>query len=177
MKAAMTGYDRVSRVNHWVLAALMIGMLIMGFYVFKVLPDGPDKGALVGVHKSLGVLVLMLGSWRVAWRLRQGFLPDGQVGWQARLAHWAHRLLLAGIVVMPVSGLGLSFFGGRETGVFGVVTIPAGPKIELVAGLASAVHGAFALVLVLTLALHVLGAMKHALYDRDGTMARMAPKL
>lgn len=88
MKAAMTGYDRVSRVNHWVLAALMIGMLIMGVYVFRVLPAGLDKGALVGMHKSLGVLVL-----------------------------------------------------------------------------------------VLALVLHVLGAMKHALYDRDGTMARVAPKL
>ena len=60
MKAAMTGYDRVNRVNHWVLAALMIGMLIMGVYVFRVLPAGPGKGALVGVHKSLGVLVLVL---------------------------------------------------------------------------------------------------------------------
>ena len=173
MRAEMTSYDRVSRINHWVVALLMIGMLIMGIYVFKIMPNGPDKGAMVGVHKSVGLLVLMLGSWRVAWRLRQGFLPSLHAGWQARLAHGVHSLLLAGIVVMPVSGLLMSYFGGRETGFFGLFTIPAGPKITLLNEIGHVAHGVFAMLMIASVLLHVLGAVKHAVMDRDGTMARI----
>ncbi|MBD3765988.1 MAG: cytochrome b/b6 domain-containing protein, partial [Rhodobacterales bacterium] len=38
---------------------------------------------------------------------------------------------------------------------------------------AGAAHGLFAWVLIGAIALHVAGALKHALIDRDGTLARM----
>ncbi|MGX9350614.1 cytochrome b [Shimia sp. W99] len=177
MRLSEQVYDRVSRINHWGIALLMIAMLVMGIYVFKIMPDGPDKGALVGLHKSFGLLILMLGSWRVAWRLRQGFLPSLHGGWQARLAHVIHWLLLAGIVVMPVSGLLMSYFGGRETGFFGLFTIPAGPKIGLLNEIGHIAHGLFAMLMIAAVLLHVLGAVKHALMDRDSTMARMTGRI
>ncbi|MEP2531026.1 cytochrome b [Shimia sp.] len=173
MTGVGTAYDRVSRINHWVVALLMIGMLILGIYVFKVLPRGPDKGALIGLHKSIGLLVLVLGSWRVAWRLKQGFLAALHSGWQEKLANLVHWVLLAGIVVMPLSGLAGSYFGGRATGFFGLFTIPAGPKIGWIDSLAHGVHGAFAMIMIAAILLHVLGALKHALIDRDATKARM----
>jgi len=171
-------YDRISRLGHWVLAALMIAMLGFGIYLEQAVPPGPERGALMGLHKSVGVLVLMLGGLRVVWRLRQGFLPEAGHApfWQATLAKAVHYVLLAGIVVMPLSGLVGSYFGGRATSVFGLFSLPAGPKIEWLGDLAYGIHGAGAVVLIAGILLHVAGALKHHFIDRDTTLLRMVGK-
>ncbi|CUH53512.1 cytochrome b [Shimia marina] len=167
-------YDRVSRWNHWIVAILMIGALAFGFYVFRVVPRGPGKGELIGFHKALGLLILMLGVWRVGWRLRQGFIEPLHRGWQHVMAGLAHWVLLAGIVVLPLSGVLGSLFGGRGIGFFGLFTVPAGPEIDWVSDAAYAVHEITALAMVAAVALHIAGALKHQFLDRDGTLARMA---
>lgn len=168
-------YDLISRLNHWGIALLIIGMLIFGFYIEFVVPRGPEKGALFGIHKSIGVLVLILGSWRVLWRLMQGFKSD--IGtppkWQSFLAKLVHWILLVGIIVMPLSGLMGSIFGGRAVEVFGWFTIPAATKVESISGLAYQIHGMFAFLMVAAIALHIAGALKHQIVDKDRTMARM----
>ncbi|MGR3713744.1 MAG: cytochrome b [Shimia sp.] len=177
MAQQLTTYDRVSRLNHWVVALLMIGMLIFGFYVFRAVPSGPEKGALIGIHKAVGLIVLVLGSWRVVWRLRQGFVKSLQNGWQDKAAHLAHWVLLAGIVVMPVTGVVGSFFGGRAIDFFGVFTIPAVPKVEWLSGAAYQVHVIMAFALVATVIAHVAGAIKHHVFDKDDTMKRMVGRV
>lgn len=170
-----TTYDPVSRYAHWGIAVAMIGMIAMGIYIFKVMPPGADKGALIGLHKSVGVLVLLIGGWRVTRRLKLGFLPTASPApkWQDLTARMVHWVLLAGIVVMPLSGLLGSFFGGRATPIFGVTVLPAGPKIEMLNSLAFAIHGLFVPLTIAALALHILGALKHHLIDRDATLLRM----
>lgn len=168
-------YDILSRLNHWGIAILMIGMLIFGFYIEFLVPRGPGKGELFGIHKSIGVIVLLLGSWRVLWRVVQGFKED--IGtppkWQSAIAKLVHWILLVGIIVMPLSGLVGSIFGGRAVSVFGWFTIPAATKIEAISGFAYQVHGMFALLMVGAIAIHFFGALKHQIIDKDATMARM----
>ncbi|MFY0660977.1 MAG: cytochrome b [Shimia sp.] len=172
MSAGMLVYDRMSRANHWVVALLVIGLLASGVALDMVL-EGAAKAPVRNVHKAVGLLALGLGSWRVIWRLRQGFLAPLHHDWQARVAHWAHVILLVGIIAMPVSGVVMSYFGGHSIGFFGLFTIPGGPKVEWINGLAGTVHGVMGKVMIATVLLHVLGAVKHVVIDRDGTMARM----
>ena len=47
------------------------------------------------------------------------------------------------------------------------------PKSDDVAHMAGAVHGVSAWVIYITVGLHVLGALKHAVVDRDGVLSRM----
>lgn len=171
-------YDFLSRLNHWVLAVLMIAMLGFGIYLEQAVPPGPERGALMGLHKSFGLLVLLLGSLRVVWRLRQGFPADaGQMpAWQSWMAKAVHWILMAGIIIMPVSGLVGSFFGGRATGFFGLFTLPAGPKVEWLSSLAHVAHGLGGMVLIVAVLLHVVGALKHHFVDKDITMLRMVGK-
>ncbi|SFK57736.1 cytochrome b [Shimia haliotis] len=172
MAQEITGYDRVSRYNHWVVAVLMIGLLASGLALDMFLADAA-KGPVRNVHKAVGVIVLVLGVWRVGWRLMQGFAAPLHKDWQAKAAHWAHVILLVGIVVMPVSGVVMSYFGGHSIGVFGLFTIPAGPKIAVLNEIGGAVHSVMGKVMIATVLLHVVGAIKHVVIDRDGTMARM----
>ena len=167
-------FGLASRLNHWVIAVTMIGMLISGL----VMAHGPFELEIVGAirdwHKPIGVLVLDYGLWRIGWRVGQGFPKAASVmpRWQAvtsRLTHWA---LLATVLVMPISGIAMSFYNGRAVSAFGLI-IPAQDKIERIANAAGSAHHFAAFALIGLLALHVGAALKHHLIDRDSTLRRM----
>jgi len=167
-------YGAVSRVNHWVLAALMIAMLGSGLTVEYVPLAQAVSGLLRDWYKALGVTVLGLGLWRVSWRLVQGFQQDNGAGpaWQARVAKAMHWALLAAIVVMPMSGLLMTLFAGRSIAVAGF-TIPAAPQVDWLAQAAGSVHALGGITLTVLVVGHVLAALKHHLLDRDDTLSRM----
>ncbi|MFZ1470604.1 MAG: cytochrome b/b6 domain-containing protein [Paracoccaceae bacterium] len=58
-------FGLVSRLNHWVIAVAMIGMLISGL----VMAYGPFDREIVGAirdwHKPVGGLVLGYGLWQI----------------------------------------------------------------------------------------------------------------
>ena len=63
-------YTRMAMLLHWLLAAIVIGMLSLG-YILGEMSRGPTKDFYVGLHKSFGVLALMLVLLRIGWRLRR----------------------------------------------------------------------------------------------------------
>lgn len=167
-------YGCISRLNHWTLAALMIAMLLSGLALGYLPLAEAVAATLRDWHKALGVGVLALGLWRVGWRLVHGF-PGGGVrtpACQALAAKAAHGALLAAIVLMPLSGLAMTLFAGRPIEL-GVLTIPSGPELAWLAGLAREVHEIGGPALAGLVALHVAAALKHHLVDRDGTLRRM----
>ncbi len=168
-------YDAVSRVNHWIVAAAMIGMLGLGLYLEYGGLERDAKSPLLNLHKATGVLVLLYGVWRVGWRLVRGFPTPASAmpAWQESAAKTAHWILLMGILAMPVSGLLRSLYRGRAVDVFGVFTIPAPEKIEWISTVGAAVHTYLGYVLVAVVLAHVGAALKHHLIDRDSTLVRM----
>lgn len=88
-----TSYGITSRINHWVSAIAMIGMLGLGLYLEFGGLEREAKGPLMGIHKAVGVLVLHFGVWRVTWRVLKGFpKPASRMpAWQetaSKIAHW-----------------------------------------------------------------------------------------
>ena len=167
-------YGLVSRVNHWVVGLVMLGMLGSGLALEYLSIARETSGAIMGWHKAVGVMVLIYGAWRVLWRLLEGF-PEAasrMPAWQERTAAATHWLLLAAVILMPLSGLLMSLFGGRPVETFGF-TIPSPGEIEWLSRLAGEVHGIAGLALVALLVLHVGGALKHHFVDRDATLRRM----
>lgn len=167
-------YGLVSRVNHWLIAAGMIGMIATGLFLAYGPMNPQELGPIRDWHKAVGVVVLAYGLWRVGWRLAQGFPKTAAAmpTWQeaaSRVAHWG---LLGSILVMPVSGIVMSVYGGRAVNAFGLV-IPAQQRVEWIAGAAGLVHHYAAWLLVGLLALHIGAALKHHVIDRDTTLRRM----
>ena len=85
-----------------------------------------------------------------------------------------HIALLAAIAVLLVSGPLAVWSGGRAINVFDWFAIPSpiGEMPALHKALEIA-HGFAAKAMLFSLAAHVLAALKHALFDRDGTLWRM----
>lgn len=176
MQDKSTTYSTVGRVNHWLVAVVVIGLLAAGWTLYLDVLDREAARNLRDMHKAIGVCVLAFGIWRVGYRLVCGF-PE-RVGtapsWQAISARIAHYILLAGILVMPVSGLARGYFAGRGTDVFGLFSIPgAAVENEVLSNLGSATHFFAGLLVTMVLALHILAALKHHFVDRDTTLVRM----
>ncbi|MFN7054006.1 cytochrome b [Hyphomonas sp.] len=169
-------YGGVSRANHWIGALLFAGVLSVGFYLAYSGIEGPDRRSLMGMHRATGTVLLLFALWRVIWRLRQGFPSplDGVPAWQvifARITHWG---LIACMLAMPLSGVFMmSLLGGRGIDIYGLFTIPPILEIEGIRPIGRQVHGIVAFTFVGLIGLHILGALKHLLIDRDGTVQRM----
>lgn len=171
----MTTYNLVSRINHWVLAILFMGMLGFGFYLAYGGLEVPQKLPLIGTHKAIGVIVLLLALWRVGYRVLQGFAePVADMPKAQEVASkTSHIVLLSGIIAMPLPGLVLALYSGFPTDVFGIFTLPAVDKVDRITAGARTVHRIAAYLITVTLALHIAAALKHDVIDRDRTLTRM----
>ena len=168
-------YDPLTRFNHWLTALVMIGMISFGLYLENADLTRDARGQLMGLHKSVGSVFLIYAIWRVGYRAQQGFPPPlaSTPKWQRVSARFVHLLLLFGIVSMPASGLIMTLFKGRPVDIFGLLTIPAFEKNELLAGIGHVMHGIGANVLIAAIGLHILAALKHHIIDKDLTLSRM----
>lgn len=162
---------------HWSTAIIMIAVIAVGLYMGDM-PRGPDKGEMIGLHKSLGVIAFVFAAVRLLWRKKEGAIPAiaEMPRWQEIVAKSVHHLLMLATILMPVSGIMMNTGGGRALNVFGLELIAAGDKIEWLGDLGGTLHHVTADVLLAVLALHVLAALKHEVIDKDGTIRRMLGK-
>jgi cytochrome b561 len=169
-------YTGPAIVLHWLLALMIVGAFGVGIYMHE-LPVSPSRLKLYNYHKWAGVTILVLSALRLLWRL--GHKPPADVampGWQAAVAHGTHGALYALFFIVPLVGWAYSSAAGFPIVWFGVLPLPDFVPVDK--ALAAAIkpwHERSAWLMALLVALHLAGAIKHQLIDRDGLMDRMRP--
>jgi len=168
-------YTRTAQALHWLMAALLIGLVALGLYMHG-LPLSPLKLQLYSYHKWAGVTAFLLVLARLAWRAthRPPDLPAGTSQAVRRAAQVGHRLLYALMLAVPLSGWLMSSAKGFQTVWFGVLPIPDLVAKDAVLGdLLRAVHEYLNLTLIVVASVHVLAALKRQFVDRTAILARM----
>ncbi len=166
-------YSRTAIVLHWLLALLITLTTAIGWRMMLIEHE-PGAEVFFDLHRSIGLVIATLVVVRVLWRLthRPEPLPPGPA-WNSRLASITHGLLYVLMVALPTTGyLGASF---TKSGVkwFGLATPRwAQPNHDL-AEQFFGIHGILLWTLVVLVALHSLGGLKHLLVDRDHVFHRM----
>lgn len=72
MTSETKGYDRTSRVLHWSVAAIVIGLFASGFWMVDLSYYSSWYRTAPFWHKSVGVLLFLMMGYRVLWRLLNG---------------------------------------------------------------------------------------------------------
>lgn len=174
LKNTPDSYGLVSRANHWLSAFLVIAAIAIGIYMGE-LPKGEEKFELVGLHKSLGVGILMLMLLRLAW-LKLSPNPE-QISnnkFEHILGHSVKGLLYLALLLMPISGWIMSNAGGHEVSFFQFFTLPTlVEENHDLHEIAEGFHAFFGWSLIAIIALHIAGALKHHLVYKDNTLKRM----
>jgi cytochrome b561 len=168
-------YTRTAIALHWLIAVAVVVQFCWGWWMQGIPKQPPGvRVDAYNLHKSIGLTLLALMTVRLLWRWRHpapAFPPMPK--WQAGLAHVVHGLLYAVLFVHPLSGYLGSVFSGYPVKLFGM-TLPAwGSNDPALKSFFSASHLMTSWVLLVAVALHVAGALKHALVDRDGLLSRM----
>jgi cytochrome b561 len=170
-------YTITAATLHWLIAALVLVMIVLGWSMQAIpkIPVGPRVNAF-NLHKSIGLTVLALMVLRTAWRATHPApaLP-AMPAWQSRMARTVHVLLYICLFVQPLSGYLGSAFSGYPVKLYGIVLPAWAPHNEALKDAMSVVHLVDSVILVTAVALHLAGAMKHALIDRDRLLRRMWP--
>ena len=159
-------YGLISRLLHWVMAVLIVGLFALGLYMMSLDYTNPWSTTAPMLHLGFGVLTAILLIIRLAWRLLNT-RPDitGKL-WQRHTALWVHRAFYILIATIVLSGYLITTADGKALSVFGWFTIPATvhgyPNQEDIAGLVHEISSYICIVLVV---IHSLAAIKHYLFD------------
>jgi cytochrome b561 len=167
---------------HWLGAVAVILMLFIGLQADWAgeAGDRARRAEIMGWHISVGVTVaaLLIARVIVHYATKQP-APVPQPRPLMIISKAVHHLLLLAIVLLFISGPMAVWSGGRALNVWGVLSIP-GPFAERNDGiheLAETIHAVGRYMLYALIPLHVLGALKHLVIDRDETFRRMLAPL
>lgn len=176
-------FGGVAKVFHWLTALLILTMIPLGivaqYWPYDTSEALAFKADLFSLHKTLGLLTFAVALLRIIWAFvqpRPALLPTGSRV-QTFAAETVHFALYAALVLVPLSGW---VHHAASTGFapiwwpFGQ-TLPFVPESVAVADAFAGLHFVFNIVLVVSLALHIGGALKHHMIDGDATLRRMLP--
>jgi cytochrome b561 len=174
-RTSRSGYSSVAIALHWTIALLIIGNAAGAILSEDMSREA--RGAIMSVHKSIGLTVLVLSLVRLGWRLAHGFppLPPSTPAWDAAFARATHVAFYVLMIAVPLAGWAMVSAGPRPLEWFGLFDWPKLPVGRDVGEFANSAHETLALATIGLLALHVAGALKHHFVDRDDVLARMLP--
>lgn len=157
---------------HWLRAVLILGTFTVGIVMVNLPDDWPIKfEALYPNHKQFGVLAWIVGLVQMLIRAVSGgpAEPASLRAWERHLSRITHVALYALIVAVPLMGYAMSSSFAHSDGVpFFVGHLPELlPKSDRAFELFQRLHSLMAYALIALVVLHVAGALKHAIVDKD----------
>ena len=174
VKDAQAAYTGTSRALHWLVAILLFGMFALGWYMTAI-EDDPGSSWYFLLHKSIGIIVILLVITRVFWRFgnQPPALPNQLPRWQviaSKISHWS---LYGAMIAMPIAGLTGSLFSKGGLAFFGVQLPRVFAANHDLSEFFFWAHSTIAWVLAGLISLHVLAALKHLFVNKDGVFQRM----
>lgn len=177
LRNSATDYGLVAQGLHWTIVALIIVQFSLG-WMADDLPISMRRLVLLARHKSFGMTVFMLTILRLGWRLFSPppLLPAGMSRAQRLMARTNHWLLYGLLLAMPIAGWLSSSASNLTVSWFGLFTWPdlVAPD-ETLAERLKTIHKVLGWLLLVSIGMHVTGALWHQFIRRDGLLWRMIP--
>ncbi len=165
-------YHLSLRIIHWCRAATILGMIALGWWMVSL--DDVDAVKFdwgYPYHKSFGILAFLLALTQLTLRGRFGTpAPSPRMGQlETKAAHIAHVALYVLMIAVPLLGYARSSTFPESDGIyfFGLDLPELLGKNNALSDIFSQIHAVAAYSLLGLIALHVAGAIKHRLFDKD----------
>lgn len=180
-------YSPVAMAFHWVLALLILVDFALAESFSRFNPgDALYFTWAYPAHMSLGMLVIIVGLGRIAWRLTHSYPPvSPDTGALLRvLARGAHWLLYVFMIVAPLSGWAVLSARKNPPVLIGMLHWPNIPFVaEMTRAQRVAIYNVvfpghiwWSYIGMGIVALHVSAAFYHHYWRRDDALRRMLPE-
>lgn len=169
-------YTRLAMLLHWLTAGLVVSLFALGWTMVE-LPKGPDRGATFALHKSIGLSVLILTVWRVAWRWRHPppAFPSSVVLWQATIARAVHATFYVLLFLQPLTGYLSASFSGYDTAFFGMPLPQWGHHNAPLNEFFTELHVICSIALLGLVIAHLAGVVSHVVTNGERLWRRIVP--
>jgi cytochrome b561 len=179
MKRVADRYTAVTIILHWLIAALILGLIALGFAMTRPSIDPGLQFSLFQWHKSFGMLALLLAAIRLVHSL--AFVRTRPVAGITPAEHGTarvmHHLLILLAVLIPLAGWMIASVSPLEipTFVFDLFVMPHLPvaKSDAAETWWASVHAWLAYMLLALALLHSAAALYHHYRRRDDVLTRM----
>jgi cytochrome b561 len=174
MTGVASRFNPLARFLHWTMAALVLTMVFIGIGMVSTV--SPRYHELLSVHKSIGILILVLVAVRLINRLLNPPppLPVDLPGWQRFMATASHLLLYSLMFVLPLVGWSMLSAGAYPIVVFGSIHLPPIlPHNVAVFAVLRTIHTLLGFLLFAVFLGHLGAALFHKLSRRDGVLKSM----
>jgi cytochrome b561 len=172
--SSRSSFTLPQRLLHWLMAICIVAMLFIG--VGMVSTVSPTHLALLGVHKPLGIAILVLVVLRLIVRLTSGApaLPADLPAVMKLGAHLSHVALYGLMFAMPLLGWAMESAGSYPVMLCPGFELPpiVAPNPQLYTVLHTA-HVGLAYCFFLLVLAHLAAALFHGLVRRDGVFSAM----
>lgn len=173
-----TTYDPIAKILHW----LVFILLAIEFIIAWTMPGvrrGESPTALVNLHFSFGILILVIIIMRTLWRSTHPApeFPESMPHREKIIASATHYTLYAALLIMPFAGWAWASSRGWPITFFNIFPVPPivteGSQLGQIAG---GLHSFLGGLLVALIALHALAALHHHYIKKDDVLRRMLPQ-
>lgn len=178
MQDTLGRFGLVSILLHWVVAVAIIALLVIAHTGIDQ-PRGPERSFWANMHVSIAVVALPFILYRIWWRMKNGKpkSPDYNPILM-KIASIVWRALLVLMVLQYFSGPVMVWIHQHPLDIFGLtaIPIPGGEfwlSIEDSYPVFQLAHQTVGWTIIGALFLHIGGALKHLIIDRDGVAERM----
>lgn len=175
MNKSPTQFAWLSRILHWLMAAMLLTMIFIGVSMVASLGD---YHKLLAIHRPLGIAILILAVVRLINRrftTLPPFPPTMSQG-ERWIATMSERLLYTLMIALPLVGWGMLSAGNYPVVMFGPVHLPAIlPANPTLYAVLRQTHTVLAFLLFFTFLAHITAVLFHTLVIRDGLLNRMVP--
>jgi cytochrome b561 len=166
-------YTTLTRVLHWLTAALVFSALFIGFVMVNSVSA---YAGLVAIHKALGVTILVVVLVRVVNRLthRGPALPPTVGAAERKVIVLSEVSLYALLLIQPVLGWAMVSAAGGPVALLGSLRLPRiAPFDAKLFWLLRQAHSAAAYPLMAAIAAHISAVLLHTVTLRDRMIHRM----
>ncbi len=160
---------------HWISAIGVIVLYLLGERMEDAATRA-EKLAFEHTHVSVAVLLFTFLAARLMWSLSQPHPASYERNpWLRRISVGVHVLFMAMIAILLATGPLSIWSAPRPIPLFDLLVIPSPfpTRVEWLHEGAETVHALASNLFWPLLALHLAGALKHLLIDRDPTLQRM----
>jgi cytochrome b561 len=171
-------FTPLQRALHWFMAVCILAMLFIG--VGMVTTIAPEYLTLVGIHKPLGILILILALIRLVVRLVYGSppLPLDLPEPMKLAAYLSHYALYALMIAMPLIGWAMLSAADYPVTLWSGFSLPQiVPQSASLHTLLWNAHFYLAFCFFALILMHLAAGLFHALIRRDGVFDAMGPHL
>ena len=169
---SLTEYGFISKVFHWLSAAVLIIQIPLGFYLVDM--DFGDKRLTVeSIHVTLGLSIFYLILFRLLYktlnptpRLQNSLFPGQKI-----IAKLNHIFLYVSILVITISGALKKLFNGEELDMF-FFNLEIKDNFEL-AEIFYEIHIVGNYTLIALISLHIFAVIIHKILFKENLLKRI----